>query len=89
MKNEPYEALYLTTAGYYLHVQYTADDPECDFDYTIYDEDFLDEDGGLIGENTDWTLDEAADQIMCIEPVRYGSRMTRLNIDDYRDYFYW
>ena len=86
MRNEPFEALYLTTTGYYLYVQYTADDPEYDFDYTIYDRDFLDEDGGVIGEYTKWDLDEAADQILRAGPVRYGSRMERLHIDDYRDY---
>lgn len=86
MKNEPYEALFVTTTGYYLYVQHTADDPECDFDFTIYDEDFLPEDGGLIGENTDWNLDMAADEIMRGQPIKCGTRAARLDIEDYRDY---
>lgn len=84
--DESFEALFLTTKGYYLYVQYTADDPECDFDYVIYDEDFADVDGGLIGEYTDWNLDRAADEILSDGPVSYGSRILRLDLEDYRSY---
>ena len=54
-----YEALF-KTGEYYLYVQHTADDPEYDFDYTFYDKDFNDVDGGVIGRHTNWDLTRAA-----------------------------
>jgi len=80
-KREPFEGLFKTDAGY-IYVQYTAEDPDCDFDYTVYDDQFNDIDGGLIGESgvCKWDLEEAAVEINGGRPVR------RLWIDMYRQY---
>lgn len=47
----------------YICIQYLTDDPEYDFDYTIFDVDFNDIDGGVIGQRTDWNLFEAAIEV--------------------------
>ena len=50
----------------YVFVQYLDDDPDCDFDYTIYDNEFSDIDGGVIGEGVYdvWDLKRAAEEVV-------------------------
>ena len=81
-KDESFEALYRIKNVGYLYVQYTADDPEYDFDYAIFDNDFQDVDGGVIGVNTRWNLDAAA-SVIARENILPA--IWRLDIDAYRD----
>lgn len=93
LKDERYEALYRINNIGYLYVQYTADDPEYDFDYTVFDNDFHDVDGGVIGVDTRWDLDAAADAICEDIQQTLKSRgftagrptIWRLDIDAYMD----
>ena len=56
---------------YYIHVQYLADDPDYDFDYTIYDSSAHDIDGGVIGSFSGWDLRYAVINII-EEEKEYG-----------------
>lgn len=88
MKHESYEALF-SAGDQYIYVQYLYDDMEYDFDYTIFDRDFNDIDGGVIGESGtaipfggDWDLQRAAEEI-----AGYSAGVIRLDLDEFRDRF--
>ena len=60
-KHEDFEKLFLCPkTNQFIYIQYLSDDPEYDFDYTIFDDQFNDIDGGVIGQRSDWDLKEAA-----------------------------
>lgn len=85
------EALF-KVPGYYIHVQYLSDDPEYCFDYTIYDDDFNDIDGGVIGTDDSWDLRRAAEEV--VSEAQYYSGLDiegtphLLNIEEYEDKLY-
>lgn len=88
MANESYDALFCA-GDQYIYVQYLYDDAEYDFDYTIFDRDFNDIDGGVIGESGtaipfggDWDLQRAAEEI-----VERGVKVIRLDLDEFRGRF--
>lgn len=87
-QKDPLEKLFMVGSNY-LHVQYLADDPEYDFDYTIYDESFHNIDGGVIGVMTGWDLLMAANEIVA-DAQKYGiiakeQRPVEVDIEKYLD----
>lgn len=87
---ERFESLFSVGNNHYLYVQHTADDPEYDFDFTLYDRNFRDVDGGVIGQNTDWSLKRAAREII----DSYSSekdfdkptgKLREIDLEQYRD----
>lgn len=80
---EPYEKLF-SVGFWYIYVQYTADDPDCRFDYIIYNKDFDEVDGGLIGDlDCNWNLMRAAAEIAISEGL--SGPMAELDVKAYRD----
>ena len=75
-----YEALFRFPKGY-VYVQYLADDPEYDIDYTVYDLNFRDVDGGCFGEDGKFDLLGAAKESVGTEDL------TPLDVDAYREQY--
>ena len=68
------EALFRTHDGGYLFIQ-DSEESGCDFDYTLYDEDFVDIDGGVIGEGGLLDIFSMAEEIA-------GSGITLVNLKE-------
>ena len=75
-----YEALFRFPKGY-VYVQYLADDPEYDIDYTVYDLNFRDIDGGCFGEDGKFDLLGAAKEAVGTEDI------ILVDIDLYREQY--
>lgn len=90
-RNDSFEALFSVGGKYYIYVQY-CDDSEYDFDYTVYDADLNDVDGGLIGctgcadvLGGSWDLGKAAEEIVAEEKQIFGNAdVVRLDLEEYR-----
>lgn len=78
--------------GHFIYVQYLSDDPEYFFDYTIYDNDFNDLDGGVIGTDPRWDLRRAAIEIIAdthyIGGLNLEGTPRVVNLDKYSDFIY-
>ena len=86
---EPYEKLFCV-GDVYIYIQYLYDDNEYDFDYTIYDVEFNDVDGGVFGESGtavpfggSINLRDGAEQLA--EEYGLTGDIEELDIEDYRD----
>lgn len=76
-QQEPYERLFQFASGF-IHVQRLADDYDYDTDYTIFDSEFNDLDGGILCDDYSHTLKEIAAELV-------GTfELTEVNIEDYR-----
>ena len=79
----------------YIYVQYLVDDPEYDIDYTIFDSEFTDVDGGVLDGNGKWGLRRAAEEIvkMCPEFFKPDDKIVQVDPEQYssklQSYCYW
>ena len=81
---EPLEKLFQVDTDYFIHIQHLADDPEYEFDYTIYDWNFTDIDGGVIGAaGCGWTIEQTLQEIVSGEGYLSGC-WTEVDMELYR-----
>ena len=87
---EPFEKLF-HVGDSYIYIQYLYDDDEYDFDYTIYDANLTDVDGGVFGESGTavpfgGTMDLLAGAEMLAEEYGLTGDIEELDIECFRDY---
>lgn len=78
---DPAEAIY-RIHGHYIFIQYLADDPEYLFDYTIYDNDFNNIDGGVVGIDASWNMDRVLKEILIMYPEIFASTPKRIDFNE-------
>ena len=77
LQKEKQEAAYLLESGNYLYIQTC----ETGYDYTLYQPDFTDLDGGQL-DNPEISIEKARDEILKMHELS-GQGLTELSIDDF------